>query len=121
MQESKGLAILGYIVIGIVLIPIAFILLYILLGISLFAVLYILARKKQKHFDPKDGKNYKLASSLILVIGAVIMILGFKINFNIIPEWNFSVINWQGYLWLQLLVFIGLIPMDIFLYRKIKE
>ena len=120
MKESKGLNIASYIIIGIVLIPIIAILLYVIFGVLLFLFLYILVRRKEK-IDAKEGKDYKIASTLIIIFGAIIMVYGFKINFNLIPDWNFSNLNWTGYFSLQMLIFIGLIPMDLFFYKKLKK
>ena len=121
MKESKGLTILSFIVVGIFLLPIIAVLLYVILGVSLFMVLYILTRKKVGKIDSKEGKYFKIASTIILVLGAFLMVFIYNINFNIVPDWDFNNLNWSGYLWLQLLVFVGLIPMDIFLINKIRN
>lgn len=120
MRENKALSILSYIVIGIILIPIIAILLYVIFGISLFLILYIINRIKYGKSDPKEGKNYKLTSSIIIIVGAIIMVFGFNINFNLIPDWNFNEFNWIGYFSLQLLIFIGIIPLDFFFIKKLK-
>lgn len=121
MRESKGLDVLSYIIIGIVLLPIIAVLLYVIFGVWLFIILYIIARKKCGKMDPKESKDYKIASTVILILGALIMVFGFKINFNLIPDWNFNNINYVGYFCLQLLVFVGLIPLDVFYWKKIKK
>lgn len=120
MQQSKGVTIFSYILIGIVLLPIFLVLLYVVFGVALFLVLYIINRVKGK-IDSKEGKNYKIASTIVIVIGAAIMVFGFKVNFYLVPNWDFSNLNWTGYFYLQLLIFIGLIPMDIFLIKKLKK
>ena len=74
MKESKGLTILSFIVVGIFLLPIIAVLLYVILGASLFMVLYILTRKKVGKIDSKEGKYFKIASTIILVLGAFLMV-----------------------------------------------
>lgn len=108
---NKVLKVLGYILIGIVLLPIIAIGLYVALGGSLFLGLYIYNRKKNGPNDPREGKPYKIASTILFLIGMVFLYLINQVKF----------ISWQGYLWIQLVVFIGLLPICYYQYKLIKH
>lgn len=108
---NKVLKVLGYILIGIVLLPIFAIGLYVAVGGSLFLGLYIYNRKKNGPSNPKEGKNYKIVSTILFIIGFFILFFYAQLQF----------LSWQTYLWIQLVTFIGLLPMCVFQYRKIKD
>lgn len=111
MKNNKVLLVLGYIIIGIVLIPIAAIGIYIAPGALLFYILYIYNRKKYGPMDPKEGKDYKIASTIIIIIGLFILVYAVKANL------------WSplGYLYTQILVFVGLLPVCYHIYKEIKK
>lgn len=98
---NKGLRILGFIVLGIILIPLIVIAAYVLLGASVFALLYFINRKKNGTVDLNEGKNYKIVSTLFF-IGA--LLIAYFVG-------TLNIFTWQGYLWLQFVVFIGMLPM----------
>lgn len=115
METSKPVRILGYILIGIVLLPIIAIGLFVALGASLFLILYIINRKKNGRQDPKAGKTYKTISTIlffITLLGLAILLL------TTIGTVNF--LTWQGYFGIQAVVFISMIPMCIYQYRSLK-
>lgn len=107
----KAGRVIAYILIGILLIPVLALCLYLALGGSLFIVLYVYNRKKNGLMDIKEGKNYKIVSTILFIIGFLILFSMEKIHF----------FSWQSYLWIQLVTFIGLLPMCYFQYKRIKE
>ncbi len=108
---NKFLKILGYTLLIIILIPIAVIGLYLAVGGILFIVLYILNRKKNGPIDAVEGKTYKIASAILFIIGITVLFYIYKVNF-------FSI---EAYLWMQLITFIGLLPVCYFLFNLIKN
>lgn len=108
---KKFLHILGYVLIGILLLPMIAIGLYFILGGSLFVILYVYNRKKNGPRDPKGGREYKIISSILFLAGLILLVFYMKINF----------ISWQGYLWVQLLTFVGMLPLCFYQYRLIKN
>lgn len=108
---NKFIRFLGYALIGILLLPMIAIGLYFILGGSLFFGLYVYNRKKNGPRDPRGGRNYKIISSFLFLIGLVVLVFYMKINF----------ISWQGYLWVQLLTFVGMLPLCFYQYRLIKN
>lgn len=108
---KKLLRISGYILVGILLLPMIAVGLYFILGGSLFFGLYVYNRKKNGPQDPKGGRDYKIASSIIFIVGLIFLVFYMKVNF----------ISWQGYLWVQLLTFAGMLPLCWYQYRLIKN
>lgn len=103
--------ILGYIFIGIVLLPIVAIGLYLLLGGSLFIILYIINRKKNGKTNPNEGKVCKTASTIIIIILCFIVFYFYKVT-------PFSL---KGYFLTQGVTFIGLLPMCYYFFICLKN
>lgn len=114
MKEKTWVTIVGYILIGILLLPILAIGLILIVGISLFLILYIRDRVKNGRDDPKKGRPYKLASALLLII--CILVYSFSPAFTTWP-----LLSWQTWWLWQAIVFVGLIPLDIYQILKLKH
>lgn len=110
-MKNKVLLVFGYIILGIVLLPIIAIGIYIAPGALLFYILYFYNRKKFGPMDSKEGKNYKIASTIIIIVGLLILVYVMKANL------------WSpiGYLYVQILVFAGLLPACYHIYKEIKK
>lgn len=108
---NKVVKVLGYILIAIVLLPIIAIGLYVFVGASLFLCLYIINRKKNGPSNPREGKPYRIISTILFILGLILLYFVGKINF----------LSWQGYLWLQLVVFVGMLPICLYQYKLIKH
>ena len=115
METSKPIRILGYILIGIVLLPIIAIGLYVALGGGLFLFLYIKNRIKNGKQDPKQGKTYKTVATILFFITMLIMAI---ILYQTVGSIN--LLSWQGYLGVQAVVFISMLPMCIYQYKSLK-
>ena len=116
MKENKGLSILGYILIFILLSPIIAILLYVGIGGLLFYILVIYNRVKNGKTDPKEGKAYKIASTLVFVAGLFVAYMVFSNN-----GWQFNIFSLNTFITAQIITFIGFIPVDIYYFSKIKH
>ena len=115
MEASKPIRIIGYILIGIVLLPIIAIGLYVAVGGGLFLFLYIKNRIKNGKQDPKAGRTYKTVSTILFFITMLILAI---ILYQTIGSIN--LLSWQGYLGVQIVVFVSMIPMCIYQYKSLK-
>lgn len=116
MSENKGLTIVGYILIAILLSPIIAVLLYLILGGLIFYILAIYNRVKNGKSDIKEGKDYKTASSLFFLVAIIITFFVYRGN-----NLTFNVFSLRDFFVCQLIAFIGFIPLVIYYYRKIKH
>lgn len=116
MRESRGLTIVGYILIFILLSPIIAILLYLIIGGGLMYFLAIYNRVKNGKMDVKEGREFKTVSTVLILIGILVVFLIYRNN-----NLTFNVFTWRDFFVCQIVAFIGLIPMNIFYYRKIKH
>lgn len=108
---NKILKILCYILLIILLSPVLAIILYVAVGAALFFILYFYNRKKNGPTPPAKRNNYKLAASILFIIGMLIL---FVTN-------NLNLLSWQGYLWIQLITFVSFIPLCYEQYLIIKK
>ncbi len=116
MRESRGLTIVGYILIFILLSPIIAILLYLIIGGGLMYFLAIYNRVKNGKMDVKEGREFKTVSTVLILMGILVVFLIYRNN-----NLTFNVFTWRDFFVCQIVAFIGLIPMNIFYYRKIKH
>ena len=66
--------------------------------------------------DVKEGREFKTVSTVLILMGILAVFLIYKNN-----NLTFNVFTWRDFFVCQIVAFIGLIPMDIFYYRKIKH
>jgi len=116
MRESRWLTIVGYILIFILLSPIIAILLYLIIGGGLMYFLAIYNRVKNGKMDVKEGREFKTVSTVLILMGILVVFLIYRNN-----NLTFNVFTWRDFFVCQIVAFIGLIPMNIFYYRKIKH
>ena len=116
MKENKGLSVLGYILIFILLSPIIAVLLYVLLGGLLLYILVIYNRVKNGRTDPKEGKSYKIASTLVFMLGIGISFTVFSSN-----DWTFNLLDIKTFITCQIVTFVGFLPVVLYYFQKIKH
>lgn len=116
MKENKGLSIFGYILIFILLSPIIAVLLYVLLGGALLYTLVIYNRVKNGRTAPKEGKSYKIASTLVFMLAIGISFYVFSSN-----GWSFNLLDIKTFITCQIVAFVGFIPVVIYYLQKIKH
>lgn len=115
-MKSFGKIIL-YILIGILLLPAIAISLYLSLGGFLFIMLYIINRKKNGTItNPKESRSYKIACTFNAIIATLIAYIIIHDN-NI----SFQFLSWTCYFTIQIITFVTLIPMCVYLVKKIKR
>ena len=113
MKDNKAVTIIGYILIGILLLPIIAVGLYVGLGAILFYILLIIDRVKNGKSDVKEGRTYKTVSGILITIATILAFVIFK------PELN--IFNLKTYFIIQGIIFIGLIPLCIYKTIKIRR
>ncbi len=113
MKDNKFLRIVLYILVGILLLPLAAALLLVVVGASLFIVLIILDRVKKGRDITKHGRIYKVVSTILFVL--MLIIYGSSPAFT---EWK--LISWQTWLLWQGIVFVGLLPMCLYKFLRLK-
>ncbi len=105
------IGVLGYILIGIILLPLALVALYLSLGGGVFILLYIKNRMKYGKMNNPASKPYKNLSAVLIILLSLFIYM----QFGIAP------LTVVGYFKIQLIVFIGLIPMCIYFLKNLKN
>ena len=113
IEDNKIITIIGYILIGILLLPLIAIGIYIGIGAILFYILFIIDRVKNGENNIKDGKGYKTASGIFALIATGAAIIIFR------PELN--IFNIETFFIVQGVVFIGLLPLSYYKYLRIRH
>lgn len=104
--------VLSYILIGIVLLPIAAIVIYLSLGLALYLILYIYYRVK---FGPiqnnKESKIYKNVGAVIIIIFIIGLFISGQTNLFSVQTWGLC----------NLAAFLGCLPISFYVFKQIKE
>ena len=113
MKDNKFLRIMLYILVGLLLLPLAAVLLVVIVGASLYVLLLVLDRVKKGRDETKNGRIYKVISTILFVI--MIFIYATSPAYT---EWK--LLSWQTWLLLQGMTFIGLLPMCFYKWMRLK-
>ncbi|MBO5542663.1 MAG: hypothetical protein J5936_04420 [Acholeplasmatales bacterium] len=115
MKDNKFLTILGYILIIILLSPIIAVLLYLIIGGALFYSVTIYDRIKYGPSNIKEGKDYKLISTLLFIAAILIMFIIYNKN-----GLKFDIFTWRDFFACQGIAFVGFIPLVLYHLKRMK-
>ena len=116
MKENKLLTILGYILIIILLSPIIAVLLYLILGGALLYTVTIYDRVKYGPSNVKEGKEYKLVSTLLFIASVLVMFIIYNKN-----GLQFNIFTWREFFVFQGIAFISFMPIVIYHLKRMKN
>lgn len=104
--------ILAYVLVGIILIPILAIFIYIALGMIVYLIGYAYYRKKYGSLpvDAESKKHKNIGGILIFLAIIVVFAAGYRELFAV-----------QTWALCNLATFIGCLPLDYYILKKIKE